>query len=220
MILRLTLAVFALVIAAPLSAQGDWRIRVDHAAGPTRPDAVPTIDFAAVEGGFQLSTGPAVVLWQDADTVRAPFTTSGTFTLLEPSSHASYYGIVYGAVRLQNVRQSYLYFLIAQNGTYVIKHRAEERVTEIVGRTEHPAIVRPGRDGRSVNELEVRAGATDLEFVVNGTVVSTLPRRGLTARAAGSYGVRVNHVIPGLLVEKLGRSYPKDDPRGNQPPAM
>ena len=101
-------------------------------------------------------------------------------------------------------RQNYLYFLIGQNGSYIVKHRAgNETVHDIQGRTPHDAINTPDGNGRSVNELEVRVGASETQFVVNGTVVFTAPKSGMAARSDGLYGVRVNHVIPGVLVENL-----------------
>ena len=46
-------------------------------------------------------------------------------------------------------------------------------------------------------------GADATQFVVNGTVVFTAPKTGMAARTDGIWGVRVNHVIPGVLVENL-----------------
>ena len=100
--------------------------------------------------------------------------------------------------------QNYLYFLVAQNGTYIVKHRAGNETThDIQGRTAHSAIRTPDASGTSVNDLEVRVGADATQFVVNGTVVFTAPKTGMAARTDGIWGVRVNHVIPGVLVENL-----------------
>jgi len=65
----------------------------------------------------------------------------------------------------------------------------------------------PDGSGTSVNDLEVRVGASQTEFVINGTVVYTAPKEGMAARTDGTYGVRINHVIPGVLVEGLGTSH-------------
>ena len=64
--------------------------------------------------------------------------------------------------------------------------------------------VTPDANGRSVNALEVRVGADATDFVVNGVVVFTAPKTGMAAGTNGIWGVRVNHVIPGILVEGLG----------------
>ena len=39
---------------------------------------------------------------------------------------------------------------------------------------------------------------------MNGVVVFTAPKTGMAAQTDGVWGVRVNHVIPGILVEGLG----------------
>jgi hypothetical protein len=54
-----------------------------------------------------------------------------------------------------------------------------------------------------VNELAVRINGDQIEFVVNGTVVHSTERSGPLLDTNGLYGVRVNHVIPGVLVENL-----------------
>ena len=74
---------------------------------------------------------------------------------------------------------------------------------DVIGRTTHAAVVRPDESGRSVNDLEVRVGADKLDYVVNGTVVHSTPKAGLTAQTDGIWGVRINHVLPGVLVEGL-----------------
>ena len=66
--------------------------------------------------------------------------------------------------------------MVAQTGEYVIINRIDDTNTNhIQTYTEHPAVQRPDANGRSVNELALRVGAEQIEFVVNGTVV---PRRG------------------------------------------
>ena len=210
MIRRFSMAALALLVALPLSAQSTdgLRMRLDKSTNANDPDDVPEVTISAMGSGFKVSTGPAVVVWKDEDTASGAFTLSGTFTLLEPSGHNNYYGLVYGAGAMDGDTQNYMYFLIGQNGTYIVKHRANtETVHDVQGRTASDAIVTPGYDGTSVNQLEVRVGADETEFVVNGTVVFTAPKTGMAGRTDGVYGVRVNHVMPGVLVEGLHVSH-------------
>lgn len=206
MIRRFAMAALAIMIATPIAAQvpDGMMMRVDRSTNAADPDNVPDVTIAEVPNGFQVSTGPAVVVWNADATASGAYTLSATLTLTEPSSHNNYYGLVYGAGAMEGERQNYLYFLIGQNGTYIVKHRAgNETVHDIQGRTPHAAIKQPDASGRSVNELEVRVGANETAFVVNGTVVFTAPKSGMAARSDGLYGVRVNHVIPGVIVENL-----------------
>jgi len=206
MIRRLSMAALALLIAAPMAvaAQEGFHMRVDQSQNAADPDDVPDVTINPMGNGFQVVTGPAAIIWQDGDMAEGAFTLSGRFTLQEPSGHNNYYGLFYGGGDLSSDSQNYLYFLIGQNGTYIVKHRANnETVHDIQGRTASDAIRTPGDDGTSVNDLEVRVGSDGTEFVINGEVVFTAPSSGMAARSDGIYGVRINHVIPGVLVENL-----------------
>ena len=204
---RILMAFLAVMIAAPLAAQtsAGLQLRLDQSTDPTDPDDVPDVTVADVASGFQINTGPAVTAWNPSNTASGTYTLSGTFTMIAPSSHVNYYGLVYGAGGMEGSGQNYLYFLVAQDGSYLVKHRAGDETThDIQGRTQHEAIATPDASGRSVNALEVRVGADATQFVVNGVVVFTAPKTGMAARTDGIWGVRVNHVIPGILVEGLG----------------
>ena len=207
MIYRVLWLAAALLILAPIQgiAQEGLQLRVDRSTNAADPDDVPEVTLTTVGDGFQVETGPAAVVWNDGDSADGTYTLSAKLTLQEPSGHVNYYGLVFGGRDLDSASQNYLYFLIAQNGTYIVKHRAnDDTVHDLVDRTEHDAIVQPDDGGSAVNELEVRVGADEVAFVVNGTVVHTQARTGMAARTDGIFGVRVNHRIPGVLVEGLG----------------
>ena len=189
----LTIVLLAILSAGPLSAQAplDLMMRVDrsnNAADPEMyvdysadPDDVPEVTVTAVENGFQVVTGPAVTLWRPEQTVRGNYTLSGRFTLLEPSSHRNFYGLIFGGRNLNTENQRYLYFMVAQTGEYVIINRIDDTNTNhIQTYTERPAVQRPDANGRSVNELALRVGAEQIEFVVNGTVVHAAAKAGAT----------------------------------------
>ena len=209
MIRRISLAALALLIALPVAAQAPagLQLRLDRSTSAEDPDDVPNVTVTTVGSGFQVATGPAVTAWNSENTAMGAYTLKGTFTLLEASSHVNYYGLVYGGGQLEGSRQNYLYFLIGQDGTYLVKHRAGDETThDIQGRTSHSAVVAMDANGRSVNALEVRVGADATDFVVNGVVVHSTPKSGMAGRTDGIWGVRVNHVLPAILVEGLGVS--------------
>lgn len=209
MIRRFGLSLVALLVAAPLAAQAPagLQLRLDRSTSAADPDNTPDVTVAPASGGVVVTTGPAAVVWNPANTATGEYTLSGRFTLQAPSDHVNYYGLVYGGSNLDAESQNYLYFLIAQDGSYIIKHRANNETThDVVGRTQHAAVRAVDASGRSVNDLAVRVGASATEFVVNGTVVHSAPKSGMAGRTDGIWGVRVNHRIPGVLVENLGIS--------------
>ena len=204
---RMSVALFAVMLAVPLTLQGQTQLRVDRSTNAADPDDVPNVTLEAMGSSFTVGTGPAAVVWDPGNTASGEYNLSATFTLEEPSDHTNYYGLVFGASELDNSSQNYLYFLVAQNGSFIVKHRAnDDAVHDIVGSTPHDAVATPGDDGKSVNELEVRVGADELTFVVNGTVVHTQAHAGMASRTDGIWGVRVNHRLPGVTVEGLGVS--------------
>ena len=202
----LAFATAMLLCGTALAAQAPsgLQLRLDRSTSAADPDDVPDVTLASVEDGLQVNTGPAAVVWNPANTVSGNYTLKGRFTLLAPSDHVNYYGLVFGGRDLQASGQNYLYFLVAQNGSYIVKHRANDETThDIVARTAHSSVRQPDANGRSVNDLEVRVGAENVDFVINGEVVHSAPKSGMVGRTDGIYGVRINHRIPGVIVEDL-----------------
>jgi hypothetical protein len=121
------------------------------------------------------------------------YTLKATFNRLEPSNHVNYYGLVFGGSSLDGPAEAYVYFVVAQNGTFLIRRRQGENVTDVVNRQPSAAVKQPGSNGQSSNALEVRVAGDTISYVVNGTVVSSGPKNGL--KTDGLVGVRVNHVL-------------------------
>ena len=188
------LSLFALPLAAQQTPAG-WQMRVDRSTNAADPDNVPDVKFVTMGNGLHVTTGPAVVLWKPDNTATGAYTITGTFGLTKPSGHVNYYGLVFGGNDLAAAGQNYLYFLVAQNGTFLVKHRAGDATHDVVARTEHAAVAKPDSTGRSRNALEVRVAADKIDFVVNGQVVHTQPKTGMAARTDGIWGVRVNHQL-------------------------
>lgn len=209
MIRPLSLVTLVLALSTQALAQKPegWQVRVDRSANANDPDDVPTVKFTKMDPGFHVTTGPAAVLYNSKNTVTGSYTLKGTFHLMKPSGHPNYYGLVFGANALEGPKQNYLYFLVGQNGTFLIKHRAGDATThEVQGRTANSAIVKPdGETGKSANTLEVRVGTDKIDYVVNGTVVHSTPKTGMTARTDGIWGARINHLLD-VHVEGLGLS--------------
>lgn len=203
-------AAATLLFALPAAAQAPdgWMIRLDRSTNAADPDDVADVKFTKMGNGMHVTGGPAAVIWHPANTANGSYTVKGTFNLAKPSGHNNYYGLVFGGNSLDGPQQNYLYFLIGQNGTYIVKHRAGDATThDVQGRTAHDAIKKPGEDGKSTNTLEVRVGADKIDYVVNGTVVHSTPKSGMTARTDGLWGARINHQldvhIDGLTVSKM-----------------
>ena len=191
-----TIVALTVVTALPLIAQAPkgWMVRADRSTSASDPDGAGTIKFMQMGGGFHAVNPAAAVYWNPANTASGHYTVKGTFTLLKPSGHTNYYGLVFGGSDLEGAKQSYTYFLVAQDGTWLVKKRTGDSATDnVLPKTANDAVKKPGADGKSTNALEVRVGADKIDYVVNGTVVGSSPKAGM--KTDGTYGIRVNHLL-------------------------
>jgi hypothetical protein len=94
--------------------------------------------------------------------------------------------------------------MVAQDGTWLIKHRNGADTMD-VARAANAAIKKPDDSGKSTNALEVRVLADKIDYVVNGTVVHSTPKTGMTANTNGIYGIRINHLLE-VHVDGFGKS--------------
>ena len=195
---RLFVALFVLLVAVPLAAQAPkgWKLRADRSTSAADPDAPGAIKFVAVGTGFHATNPQAAVFWNPQNTAAGNYTLKGTFTLVKPSGHTNYYGLVFGGADLEGPSQNYIYFLVGQDGTWLVKRRDGDATTQTVTpKTPNDAVKKPDANGTSTNTLEVRVSADKIDYVVNGTVVNTTPKSGMTAKTDGIYGIRVNHQL-------------------------
>lgn len=203
---HLVVAALALMTAVTASAQAPkgWMVRADSSTSASDPDGAGSIKFMSMGTGFHAVNPQAAVYWNPANTASGAYTVKGTFTLLKPSGHTNYYGIVFGGSDLDKGTQAYTYFLIAQDGSWLIKKReGDANTSNVQAKTMNAAIKKPGADGKSTNALEVRVGADKVDFAVNGTVVHSMPKAGL--KTDGIYGIRVNHLLE-VQIDGFGKS--------------
>ena len=188
--------VLLLLAVAPAFAQAPkgWKLRSDHSTDAEDPDAAGAIKFVTMGTGFHVNTPQAAIFWNPANTVTGNYTLKGTFTLVKSGGFLEYYGLVFGGSGLEGAGQNYLYFIITDDGTWLVKRRNGNASTQSVSeKTPSDAVKKPDASGKCTNALEVRVLADKVEYVINGTVVSTMPKTGAMAKTDGIYGFRVNH---------------------------
>jgi len=185
----------SLLVAVSLMAQAPkgWMVRADRSTSASDPDGAGAIKFVTMGTGFHATNPQAAVYWNPANTATGNYTVKGTFTLVKPSGHTNYYGLVFGGSDLDGAKQSYTYFLVAQDGSWLVKQRNGDAATDVLPKKPSDAVKKPGADGKSTNALEVRVGADKIDYVVNGTVVGSSPKSA--AKTDGVYGIRVNHLL-------------------------
>lgn len=202
----LAVVFLALLAVATVVAQAPkgWKVRADSSTNASDPDAAGSIKFMQMGSSLHAVNPQAAVYWNPANTASGAYTVKGTFKLLKPSGHTNYYGLIFGGSDLDNAKQAYTYFLVAQDGSWLIKKReGDVNTSNVVNKTMNDAVKKPGADGTSINALEVRVGADKVDFAVNGTVVHSMPKAGL--KTDGIYGIRVNHLLE-VQIDNFGKS--------------
>ena len=186
----------ALVIPLGLAAQSGgvtadgWEARLDRGDDPSA-----VLNFMAMGGGVHAQTAGrgAAIFWQPGSTADGNYTISAAFTQMEASSHPNAYGLFLGGASLSGEGQRYSYFVIREDGQFLIKKRMGAETPDVVSWTPHAAINQLNAQGSSKNVLSVEVGASQVRFLVNGTEVSSQPRSAIDTD--GVTGLRVNHQL-------------------------
>jgi hypothetical protein len=208
--MRKTLSVLAaLAVAAPLAAQQQaakdpttavaaaplpegWSMKLDPQA------ANMTAKFVTMGQGYHVTSGGAAIYYNAKDAQKSnPYTVMANFRQTKKNvghgDHGEAFGLFAGGRDLDDqAKQTYFYFLVRQDGMFLINHRAGKDVHKIVDWTASPAIHKFDDMPNASNDLEIRVGADSVRFVVNNTPVHAISRKEITD-ASGAAGIRVNH---------------------------
>ncbi len=198
--------ILTLLGAPPATAQSHEQEDSDHvvAGGGTlpagwsaRPDAtgdLKSVKFVTMEPGYHVTLGPATILYRKSDQANGPFHTLATFHQMKKLKHSEGYGLFMGGQGLDGKDQKYTYFLVRDDGSYLIKRRDGDKTSEVTkGWTASPAVKKGDAQGKTTNLLEIDAkqNPSKVEFKVNGKTVHTVDAKSMDVK--GIVGLRVNH---------------------------
>jgi hypothetical protein len=176
MVRRAVLIALIALVAIPLAAQAPAGLK-------TRPDGSGTLTLAPTEKGFEVTGGPGII-FDPSNTVKPIYRVKATFTQKKKSDGNVYYGLFFGGNGMDGATPEYVYFAIAQDGSFIIRHRVGDKIDEM-DKSLHYAIKKPDANGKAVNTLDVQVAPTGVSYVVNGAVVDATPTR--SAIAANSF---------------------------------
>jgi hypothetical protein len=207
-----TVPVIALTVCLPLALQAQepqhpaGKEHADHpvqgggtfpagwTARPDGPADLTNVKVASMGSGIHVTVGPAIILYKAATDGKGPFHTLATFTQAKPAEHAEGYGLFAGGRGLDGPARSYVYFLVRQDGRYLIKRRDGDKTSDISkGWVADPAVKQFDGKGSSTNLLEIdhKRDPSKVVFLVNGKPVHTADAK--TLDLDGVVGLRVNH---------------------------
>ena len=162
-----------------------WKGRVDGTA------TLAGVKMMPMGGGVHFMTGPAGIYYKPADKASGTYEARATFTQMEPAAHPEAYGLIIGGSDLEGAGQKYTYFLIRQDGKFMIKRRAGASTPTIADWTDNAAVKKADSSGKMSNTLAIDVGRDKVRFLVNGTEVSTADAAQVDT--AGIAGLRINH---------------------------
>ncbi len=166
-----------------------------------------TLAFVQMTPGFHVTTGPGVILWHPDSSATGNFTLTSSISLFPTNGRdREGYGVFVGGQALTGATQRYTYFLIRNDGRFLVKQRVGDKTTTLKDWTYLTAIKllspKKPKDSKQ-NDLTIVAGAETVTFSVNGVTAVTLPRAQVAPD--GVFGLRVNHSV-NLHVSKVSRA--------------
>lgn len=173
-----------------------WSVRLD--GGGTNPAGVSVMPMGA---GIQFKTGPAGIYYRSVDTKSGSYEVRASFNQLEPSAHPEAYGLVVGGTDLAGAAQKYTYFLVRQDGMFMISRRNGANVSALVPWTGNAAVRKTDTSAKGTNLLSIVVAADKTRFLVNGTEVNVQPTSAVDG--SGIAGLRMNHNL-NVHVEGFG----------------
>ncbi len=163
-----------------------WSARLDDPA-----ENIDLVEQVAVDGGYEVSVGPNVVLWHPDNTAQGSYRLSVEVTHLETLAHPHGAGLVFGGSNLNEPDQKYVYFLVRGDGNFLIKTRLGDETAEVAPWTVHPAITIEDAEGVAKNKLAIEVGDRETRFLVNDTEVFRAANDRVPAD--GVFGFRLVH---------------------------
>lgn len=176
-----------------------WKARFDDPSARTEDVVVDEKDNT-----LTFTTGPAAIYYK-GDKAEKNYDFSATFSQLKPTAMAEAYGLFIAGQDLDKDTERYTYFLIRQDGKYLIKVRDGAATKTVVDWRDAPSMREP-KGVKLSNTLEIRATANSVQFVIDSKPVHSMTRDKVGPD--GLAGIRVNHnlnlQVSKFSVRKLG----------------
>jgi len=153
--------------------------------------AVSGAKYTPSGDGWEVTTGPAHILYSTKNQASGNYTASATFEQLEAPAHPEAYGIFIGGMHMDAANIAYTYFEVRGTGELLVKLRDGVSTRDIVPWTASADVPKQDASGKATYTLSASVTNDAIKFSVNGKQVASVSRAGLPTD--GIVGVRVNH---------------------------
>ena len=188
------------VAGGGITAEG-WLGRID--ANEASDGA--TLEQARLEqrgDSLVVTTGPAVVYWNPANTATGDYTVSATFhepEYMNVNDHPHPYGLFIGGSDMGTDQQSLLYCSAYGSGRFIVRGFGPETFQLNARGEEHDAVNRAAGQNQPVTQqiaLSVRGDS--VSCAINGTTVGSYAKSAIVTEGRldstdGIYGIRFGH---------------------------
>jgi hypothetical protein len=147
--------------------------------------------YATSGNSWEITTGPAHIVYSSNDLATGSYTVSSTIEQLEKPTHPEAFGMFIGGTNLDKPNQSYTYFLVRGSGEMLVKVREGDATRDVVKWSASPALPKEDASGKATYKFDVRVGADSIWLSVNGAKAASLAKAGLPTD--GIAGLRINH---------------------------
>lgn len=177
---------------ADVAAIGGTGVPVGYLGRTDRPtQKLSDAKYVKSGNGWEITTGPAHILWNPKNTATGNYTVTTTIDQLETPKHPESYGIFIGGSDLEGAGQSYLYFLVRGSGEAFAQTRKGDVLTGRIAWQKSAAVPIADASGKGTYTLSMRVAGDSVHFLVNGKGVAVLPKKDMPTD--GIYGLRINH---------------------------
>src|SRR5687768_295718 len=186
-------------VPAPAAAESDPDVNVAGGSIPAgymartdRADAPITgASYTPGEGGWNVKTGPAHIIYAAKDTASRNYTASARIEQLEKPTHPEAYGLIIGGRNLDRPDQTYTYFVVRGTGELLVKVREGDKTRDVLKWTASADVPREDASGKGTYALAAAVTGDAVKFSVNGKQVASVSKAGLPTD--GIAGLRINH---------------------------
>ena len=163
-----------------------YTARTDRADAP-----ISGARYVASDDTWEVTTGPAHIIYAAKDLGNGAYTASATIEQLENPTHPEAYGIFIGGRDLDKDSQAYTYFLVRGTGDLAIKAREGGQARDVIKWTPSADVPKADGSGKARYDLSVQVTNDAVKFTVNGKQVASVSKAGLPVD--GIVGLRINH---------------------------
>jgi hypothetical protein len=140
---------------------------------------------------WEVTTGPAHVIYAAKDSASGRYTATATFDQLEAPRHPEAFGIFIGGRNLDQPSQQYTYFVVRGTGEYLVRVRDGDQTRDVLNWRGGANVPKADSAGKATYKLAAQVVGDSVRFMINDKRVAAVAKSGVPTD--GIAGLRVNH---------------------------